>query len=496
MLLIFNSNVVSAVNTENTYVVETANVIMGSAPYISFDGGRTKISSTEDTLWMSYKMGNKTFRYTPANNPSSPQNPILLPESFKTFADIDSVVPKNQSIPDWAELHEQEIQFNSRDNREYFFDDDGDKIKSGAGELTLIIADNGDHLVDEDWWISEPQFGYKRSDPIDPCRYSYRLILKSSISSVTTELGIPSESSGVPENVWKQDRWSFEKLFIVHVKPTVSNPYVCWAFPIYQDPRADHIGKEWKSGTIDIDDPNDIYLYRGRKRGFLLQNINQPSSNFPTIAGDSLQFTLTVAGILHNELSYSKQPANSNINLTINGVGEYDDITYYGRFPNEAIITLLGPKEGQSDTSFTPTTFIIYADKAKTKPIYSFTISQWIIKSNYNQPTFKESSAYCERIGYRLPTIPELTNMKNPKLDWNQGYPPSREEYVAQAQLKGGFYPEWGSRELWRLPWGSNTEVWVSNHHKNDNYYLVDSYGRISSKPMTAKAGRTFCISP
>ncbi|OCG74513.1 hypothetical protein A9G42_09785 [Gilliamella sp. Nev6-6] len=114
LLLTTYVNRAIALSSEVIHVAETTNVINGTAPYLSFDGGKTKILGVDDIFWMSYQVGNQTFRYTLDNNTSSQQNPILLPESIKTFADINSIIPKNYPIPEWAEDNGQQIEFNSR----------------------------------------------------------------------------------------------------------------------------------------------------------------------------------------------------------------------------------------------------------------------------------------------------------------------------------------------------------------------------------------------
>jgi hypothetical protein len=486
LLLTTYVNRAIALSSEVIHVAETTNVINGTAPYLSFDGGKTKILGVDDIFWMSYQVGNQTFRYTLDNNTSSQQNPILLPESIKTFADINSIIPKNHPIPEWAEDNGQQIEFNSRYDRQYFFDDDGDEILSGAGMVSLKIFDEADDYGSDD--LAEwGERSYKRSDLIDPCRYSYRMVLLSSISSVLSKFGVPSRRSfgaTVTEDEWNEDPWAFEDRLVLHIKPAVSNPYACWAYPLTQPtPHSEHIGNEWVA--------SDLYRESGAKKGYQLQNINSPSANFPTTAGDSFPFNLTVAGSFPHELSYSKQPKDSIINLTIRKAEEF---RYYGNYPNEATITLLGPKAGQPNTSFSPTTFIIYADQAQTKPIYSFTINKWFILLEDGKRTFKESREYCESIGYRLPTVPELTNVKNVELNWHQGYPTGKEGF-SKVQLGGGIIPEWGS-DVFRLDRHIYRKFWSNNRHKNDNYYLVDAYGLIFSEPITEQIGYALCISP
>ncbi|MCO6556677.1 MAG: hypothetical protein J6577_05540, partial [Gilliamella sp.] len=68
----------------------TSERIHGTAPYLTFDGGVTKVTKTEDLLGIKLSDG-RTF--TSQNNSSSPTAPIKLPNVGDTLADIEMIVP-------------------------------------------------------------------------------------------------------------------------------------------------------------------------------------------------------------------------------------------------------------------------------------------------------------------------------------------------------------------------------------------------------------------
>ncbi|WP_218056463.1 hypothetical protein, partial [Gilliamella sp. Gris1-4] len=70
--------------------VNTANTIHGSAPYLTFDGGRTKATDTDTFLAIELPDGR---RITQSTNTSSVTNPIMLPSGNYTFNDIHTVLP-------------------------------------------------------------------------------------------------------------------------------------------------------------------------------------------------------------------------------------------------------------------------------------------------------------------------------------------------------------------------------------------------------------------
>ncbi|KES18448.1 hypothetical protein GASC598I20_018620 [Gilliamella apicola SCGC AB-598-I20] len=70
----------------------TSNIINGSAPYLTFDGGRSQATNIDALLEISLSNGDK---FTPTSNNSSLTNPIELPTAGQSFADIGMLVPTN-----------------------------------------------------------------------------------------------------------------------------------------------------------------------------------------------------------------------------------------------------------------------------------------------------------------------------------------------------------------------------------------------------------------
>jgi hypothetical protein len=72
----------------------TSERIHGTAPYLTFDGGVTKVTEIRELLGIKLSDG-RTF--TPQNNPSSSTAPIELPNVGDTFADIEMIVPPSST---------------------------------------------------------------------------------------------------------------------------------------------------------------------------------------------------------------------------------------------------------------------------------------------------------------------------------------------------------------------------------------------------------------
>ena len=69
---------------------KTRNVINGHAPYLTFDGGYTRATNTDELLGITLSDGTIITR---ATNNSSASNPIELPNAGETFADIGMFMP-------------------------------------------------------------------------------------------------------------------------------------------------------------------------------------------------------------------------------------------------------------------------------------------------------------------------------------------------------------------------------------------------------------------
>lgn len=68
----------------------TTNFIHGNAPYLTFDGGQTRVTDMNNLLGISLSDGRT---YSPNNN--SATNPIVLPDINETLINVNMLVPTN-----------------------------------------------------------------------------------------------------------------------------------------------------------------------------------------------------------------------------------------------------------------------------------------------------------------------------------------------------------------------------------------------------------------
>lgn len=174
----------------------TSNVIHGSAPYLTFDKGRTRITDTNNLLAITLSDGR---RITPETNDSL-ITPIELPRVGDSFADIGMLVPTNIN----------KIAMNTLIGAHYNYWGDGDgqgsNNISATGDLTLTIVDKNNKSV-------------PRNEIPTICNSPYKLSLSSSAGYLTTRYGIPNRSSFSTGSV------------DYYINPNKASPSVCFAKP-------------------------------------------------------------------------------------------------------------------------------------------------------------------------------------------------------------------------------------------------------------------------
>lgn len=445
---------------------QTENPIQGTAPYLSikFKNGETrKVLNSDDLLYMAFYDGDKLKIYDSKNNLSK-ENPLTVPETAKTFEHI--LLP----IPITASYDASNFQFiNLAElSSKWGVDDDGDQNIKGEGKVKVRIYNDVSNSVRRD-----AQFV-----ACDSKYYRITLILTSG-SSVSTDYGSPKKITLVDE----ENGDASVDFFIQHkIKPSA-----CWVTPNMSS-----------SGGVNNSDnyngPADQWDF---DKGFLPQNINQPSLNFPTSGMDKLWFYLTMAETKVNDMTYTTEPSDSKLRLDITPVSDNKKVI--------AKITLHGPNSSTilPQDTFVPTTFTIFTDQSKKTKLYTFKIAQWfIVKPNSNDNKkgviYSEAKNYCESIGYRLPLIGDLTNANAPDSAWEGGLPGQPNNY--QRRIGGGLLAEWGDLKNTNEYSDSNVTLmkfWGVNYQGDNNLpYLIDnSTGQVmkGGKNLTAQA---ICVSP
>ena len=457
MVLVLTVVVLQSISFTNyALTAQTTNVIQGSVPYLTFDGGRTRVTNTEALLGISLSDGTT---FTPTTN-NSRDNPIVLPVADQSFADIGMFIPTDTDSIDLSSL------IGPPNN--YWGDDDGDgqgiDSITATGSLNLSIVDKWNRRV-------------ARNEVLTICKAPYKLTLSNSEGTLKTRYGVPNESRFSASNA----------TYYINPKET---PAICYARSslFYWGFISTAVWDEYK--------------------GFLTQSVT-PSSyglNFPTTGANKLYFDLLITG--NNQALSWASVSHGGITATMT------DST------NSSVrVTLTGPvatpsqqqsdNPGEIDRPSLPQVFELVGRDSSGNAVvkYGFELKQWFVVRGRDDYYFG-MSPWCNRIGYRLVKVMDLTNATC--YEWStdtvcQNYrneivgatPSSRGNY-ASRHIGAGFFTEWGYMRDYT---GANIDngYWTSEQLSDNQYVLkvrADTGVVIQGKPIRGSNGQGMCTYP
>ncbi|MBI0153347.1 hypothetical protein [Gilliamella sp. W8128] len=449
MVLVLTVVILQSISFSNyALTTKTTNIIYGSAPYLTFDGGRTRVTNTEALLGISLSDG-RTF--TPTTNDSS-DNPIELPVEGQSFADIGMLVPTDTDSIALSSLIGTPYN--------YWGDDDGDgqgvNGVTATGSLYLSIADKDNNPV-------------ARNKVPTICKAPYKLTLSNGEGRLTTRYGVPNESRFSASNA------------TYYIKPKTA-PAICFARPNLDEGR-------YISAAV-----------WNRNKGFLTQSVT-PSSyglNFPTTGAHNLYFDLDISG---NNQALSWAPvSHGGITATMT------DST-----STSVRVTLTGPvatpsqwssdNPGRIDSLSLPQVFELVGRDSSGNAVvkYGFKLKQWFVhRGNRNQYSASSASYWCNRIGgYRLPKVRDLTNAKSGMVGCQSATPSPSTNYYSRY-IGAGLFTEWGKTPYYAGANFGTYVYWTNDVFNNSNRLcVVSTHGRVYTAPRENTLG-TFglCVYP
>ncbi|OTQ34515.1 hypothetical protein [Gilliamella apis] len=403
MVLVLTVVVLQSISFANyALTTKTTNIIYGSAPYLTFDGGRTRVTNTEALLGISLSDGR---RFTPTTN-NSERNPIVLPVVGQSFNDIGMLVPRDTDSIALSSLIGTPYN--------YWGDDDGDGQGvngiTATGRLNVSIVDKNNRAV-------------ARNEVLTICKAPYKLTLSNGEGTLTTRYGVPNESRFTAGNA------------TYYINPKAA-PAICFARP------------DLAFGTANTA-PADIWDPR---KGFLTQSAT-PSSydlNFPTTGANNLYFDLDISGVSqalswapvsHGGITATMTNSTStSVRVTLTGPA----VTNRNQWASE--------NPGRIDSLSLPQTFELVGRDSSGNAVvkYGFVLKQWFVHRGPEVWGYRES--WCNGLGgYRIPNVKELTNGSCKDHYGREGVctefgadRPSPNDTPASRQIGGGLFSEWG----------------------------------------------------
>ena len=370
---------------------------------------------------------NNGVQYTPSTNTSSPENPIVLPIANQPVSGIHMFIP----------VDKDSVEFNMLGWK----DDDGDTNVIATGTLSLSVTDKYSRAV-------------PRDRTLGPCGAPYRLKLTSTNGTLSTRYGVPRSRSFNASSV----------TYYVTPNPK-TEPEVCFAKPVSV------------ADEPDNDGPSSIW---NRYKGFFTQDTRPDyyGKNFPTTGANNMYFDLEIAG--NSQLLAWSSVTRGGITATV------------GNFtPTSVRVTLTGPVAKASQWNSNnpgliakptlPQTFELighYVHNGKKAVKYGFEIKQWFVNRGKGFYTYSNMESWCNKIGYRMPTVKDLTNAKRHEVT---GATPSSSGDYYQRRIGASFIAEWGNLSKYEKADFGVTRFWtnVIGPGSNNRYVVYPEDGHI-----------------
>ncbi|OTQ81310.1 hypothetical protein [Gilliamella apis] len=413
--------------SSQSLTARTTHIIHGNAPYLTFDGGQTRVTDTTKLLGIILSDG-RTFT---ANNNSS-ITPIILPNLGETLANVDMLVPIGADSISLTSI------IGSPYN--YWGDDDGDGQEnngiSATGYLSLTITDKDNQTV-------------SRNSTLDICRAPYKITLTSNDGILSTQYGVPSSSHFTGSHA------------TYYINPNESSK-VCFVAPILFP------GSNTEVNGIDFRGPPSIWL---ANKGFIPQSttLSTYNLNFPTTGMHDLYFDLDIGGA--RVLTWdSVERGGITATLIPDSTGSRVTVKLTG--PSAKDFQLNSDLPGSVAKPVLPQTFELVGKDSQGNPLikYGFQLKQWYVhRGANNYYTYPSTLSWCSNIGYRLPQIKDLTNAICAGPWWDEecqgsvSATPSSNGNNFQRVIGGGFFSEWGQMDKY-----------ISSFYDNHNYWTLD----------------------
>ena len=435
----------------------TSNIINGSAPYLTFDGGRSQATNIDALLEISLSNGDK---FTPTSNNSSLTNPIELPTAGQSFADIGMLVPTNTDSIALSSLIGTPYN--------YWGDDDGDGQGGNGitvtGSLSLSIVDKNNQPV-------------ARNEVLTVCNAPYKLTLSSTEGTLTTRYGVPNESHFSASNV------------SYYINPKAA-PVICFAKPNMKYGGTNYY-PHLQSGPATIWNPD---------KGFLVQSVTPSSygSNFPTTGANGLYFDLEIAGVAQ-PLTWKEVSPNGDIKATMtNSTNTSVRVTLKGPAVTDSAQWGSSNPDSIGKPSFPQVFELVGLDNNNNEVVkYGFVLNQWFAthgdRINTDIFSYTNASSWCNKIGYRLPMIKDLTNAVNSNIS---GATPASSSNFYERHIGAGFFTEWGALVNYLNIYGHDFYYWADNGTNQNDNYVVSLRGRIVLISVSWSKWHGICVYP
>ncbi|MCX8583280.1 hypothetical protein, partial [Gilliamella sp. B3372] len=196
--------------------------------------------------------------------------------------------------------------------------------------------------------------------------------------------------------------------------------------------------------------------------------------NFPTTGANGLYFDLLISGV-SQPLSWSPV-SHGGITATMsNPTATSIRVTLSGPYATESQHSSDNP--GPISKPTLPQTFELVGRDTNGAPVvrYGFTLKQWFVNRGSKLDNYANTLSWCNSIGYRLPSVRDLTNAVRTSDGVISGATPSSPGNHFMRHIGSGFFTEWGKMYDYSGVGFYSDWCWTSD--PNGRYqFVVDTY--------------------
>ncbi|MCX8597105.1 hypothetical protein, partial [Gilliamella sp. B3493] len=109
---------------------------------------------------------------------------------------------------------------------------------------------------------------------------------------------------------------------------------------------------------------------------------------------------------------------------------------------------------------------------------YGFTLKQWFVNRGSKRDTYSNTLSWCNRIGYRMPSVRDLTNAVRTESPAISGATPSSRDNHYMRHIGSGFFAEWGRMFDYSTIGLTNYWLWTSDPN-GSTQFIVYTYNGI-----------------
>ncbi|MCX8582418.1 hypothetical protein, partial [Gilliamella sp. B3372] len=109
---------------------------------------------------------------------------------------------------------------------------------------------------------------------------------------------------------------------------------------------------------------------------------------------------------------------------------------------------------------------------------YGFTLKQWFVNRGSKKDRYPQTLSWCNSLGYRMPSVRDLTNAVRTGSSPISGANPSSPANHFMRHIGSGFVAEWGNMSDYSGVDFNNLDwVWTSDRRNSSGYFVVSVRG-------------------